>query len=127
MSSANQLMGNEELSALLSEARSFNSAHAITGMLLYENGNFMQLLEGQKETVLELYSRIQSDPRHHNIYTIAQGEQAEKSFADWSMGFCYMNDGKFEKSLDMYMSKKLPEINRTEVREFINGFYLNNL
>lgn len=43
-------------------------------MLLYKDGNFMQLLEGEKEAVLRLHKNIIVDPRHKGFLTLLQGE-----------------------------------------------------
>lgn len=72
---------------LLSQARTFNEAHGITGLLLYGNEQFLQVLEGEQEAVHGLYARIQRDPRHHSIITYADKAIAQRAFADWHMAF----------------------------------------
>lgn len=54
--------------------RTNNERAGITGMLLYKDGNFMQLLEGEKEAVLRLHKNIIVDPRHKGFLTLLQGE-----------------------------------------------------
>lgn len=61
-------------------------------MLLYMDGNFMQLLEGDKRVVLDLYATIKADPRHHGLIEILEGEIEKPTFVDWSMGFRNMSD-----------------------------------
>jgi hypothetical protein len=60
-------------------------------MLLYKDGNFLQVLEGEEETVRNLYTKIGGDPRHHGLLTLIQGPLAERQFPDWSMGFRDLN------------------------------------
>jgi Sensors of blue-light using FAD len=43
---------------LLSKSRENNAKLGVTGMLLFKSGNFLQVLEGQRETVLTLYKKI---------------------------------------------------------------------
>jgi hypothetical protein len=76
-----------DLTELLSISHRHNAPLGITGMLLYKDGNVMQVLEGDKATVLQLYSKIGRDPRHRNLITILQGPVEHRTFADWSMGF----------------------------------------
>ncbi|WP_093411154.1 BLUF domain-containing protein [Salegentibacter flavus] len=45
----------------------FNNSHDITGVLLYSETNFFQLIEGEEKEIKDLYSRIEKDPRHRNI------------------------------------------------------------
>lgn len=80
-------MHEEELHALLAEARVANAQLGITGMLLYKNGNFMQVLEGEHEVVNLLSRRIARDTRHVNVFTLHSGQIDGRQFPDWSMGF----------------------------------------
>ena len=73
----------------LLQGNGINSATAITGMLLYKDGNFMQVLEGEEEAVRRVYARIGHDPRHRGLLTLLAGTQDERQFPDWSMGFEY--------------------------------------
>jgi hypothetical protein len=56
-------------------------------VLLFRSGNFLQVLEGKKETVLALYEKIVRDPRHTRRKTLFQGNSIQRDFPDWSMGF----------------------------------------
>jgi hypothetical protein len=87
VSSASELFSDEALIELLKKARENNHKLDITGMLLYKDGNFMQLLEGPKDAVLGLVSKIKLDPRHHGFLALLQQEQAQREFSDWEMGF----------------------------------------
>jgi len=87
VSSATTLFSKEELLALLKLARERNAAADITGMLLYKDGNFMQLLEGEEAGVKALYVKISGDRRHKGTVILLAGSIAKRSFPDWSMGF----------------------------------------
>jgi Sensors of blue-light using FAD len=63
-----------------------NLASGVTGMLLYLNGQFMQVLEGQRDAVLVTYHRIQNDTRHQNSRVLVEEPIAHRHFPDWSMG-----------------------------------------
>ena len=77
----------EDLLSLLSQSRAKNSSLNITGLLLYGDGIFIQILEGNKEDVMNLYTDINDDPRHINIVTIYQKQIIARAFPDWAMGF----------------------------------------
>ncbi|RZK54618.1 MAG: BLUF domain-containing protein, partial [Hymenobacter sp.] len=72
---------------LLTQARLHNAAHGITGVLLYGNDQFFQVMEGEATTVQALYERIQQDPRHGSVTTFADKDIAERAFPEWSMAF----------------------------------------
>ena len=78
-----------ELTALLHQSRAYNRQVHITGLLLHTpDGRFLQVLEGKEADVQQLYyQHIQSDPRHHHCQVLGEGPCAERSFADWNMGF----------------------------------------
>ena len=87
VSAAVTWFSDAELRVLLARSRAANAAAGITGMLLYKDGNFMQVLEGEESAVLALQERIAADPRHRGMVTIDSGPLAARQFADWSMGF----------------------------------------
>ena len=87
-SSAVQLFSPQELRALLETSRRNNVARGVSGMLLYKDGNFLQVLEGREAAVLETAEKIRRDPRHRGIITLMEGFESEYQFPEWSMGFC---------------------------------------
>jgi hypothetical protein len=76
-----------QLPELLAQARAANEIHGITGMLLYIDETFFQVLEGEEHAVIEVYNNIQRDPRHFQVTKIIQEPIARRSFADWSLDF----------------------------------------
>ena len=76
-----------ELLAMLNTFRAANMQHDITGMLLYYNSDFMQLLEGSEKDVLALLKNIESDLRHHSVTVVMREGIVERHFTYWSMAF----------------------------------------
>src|SRR5512140_1727961 len=74
-----------ELEGMLAESRIRNKAHGISGVLVFVDGAFLQILEGEKDDVLELMARIERDPRHHDIKVFSEEEVDERAFSSWSM------------------------------------------
>ena len=87
VSSAVKPFSQSELLDLLTKSRENNSKLGVTGMLLYKDGNFMQVLEGDENAVRVLITKIASDPRHRGLIILLQGPLEERQFPDWSMGF----------------------------------------
>ena len=63
----------------------------MTGALTYSNGWFLQVLEGEAQTVKKLYDTIARDPRHGNPTVIVEGDIGQRAFADWSMALIQCN------------------------------------
>lgn len=87
VSSAVELFTQEGLLILLDRCVERNKKNGISGMLLYKDGNFMQVLEGDEAVVLCTYEKILKDHRHHGVNVLLQGYQACRQFPMWSMGF----------------------------------------
>ena len=100
VSSATQLFSEEDLKALLAQSRDKNKRLGLTGLLLYKDGNFMQVLEGAEDAVLQIYATIQGDPRHHGILELTRQQIQEREFASWSMGFKNLKDVNLNEPLN---------------------------
>ena len=77
----------DDLHDLLTRSRRNNHAAGLTGMLLYKQRHFLQVLEGEDSVVDGLYERIVADPRHTQAVVLLRETLAERQFAEWSMGF----------------------------------------
>jgi EAL domain-containing protein (putative c-di-GMP-specific phosphodiesterase class I) len=85
-SAATQPLSNEALAELLARARRKNAALGVTGMLLYVDGSFLQVLEGESDAVDTVFRAIVADRRHTQIVTIIREPIPRRAFSDWSMG-----------------------------------------
>jgi hypothetical protein len=86
-SAATRHFDTAELTALLQAARKHNDRAGLTGMLLYTEGSFFQVLEGAPDAVEALYARIELDKRHEQVTKIVAEAIPGRSFAHWTMGF----------------------------------------
>ena len=80
-------LSEQELLELHHTSSKNNQPLGITGCLLYQDGCFMQMLEGSRPSIQALMERIQKDPRHRNTRIVAQGDIPKRVFLDWSMEF----------------------------------------
>ncbi len=76
----------DDIVALLNTARKNNAKQGVTGMLLYDNGSFFQILEGPPQVVENIYEKIEKDKRHNQVKKIICEEIEERDFAEWTMG-----------------------------------------
>lgn len=91
-SSATRPFAKDELLALLEQSRTRNATQDITGLLLYKDGNFLQLLEGEETRVRGLMAHIAKDPRHSGLIVLIEEAVPARLFQDWSMGFRDLSD-----------------------------------
>lgn len=88
-SRATRAFDDADLLALLRRARAVNERRGVTGMLLHARGRFMQVLEGERATVLDLLGAIRQDPRHEGLVVTQVEALGTRRFGDWTMGFVH--------------------------------------
>jgi hypothetical protein len=85
------------LPGILQSAVRNNQLHGVTGMLLYHEGSLLQVLEGATQDVNETYRKIESDPRHHDLFLLDDFQVMTRDFANWSMGFSRISSEDLRK------------------------------
>lgn len=96
-----------KLSGLLKEARANNTRHGITGLLLYGNGHFVQLIEGEPGPVDALYANIVRDTRHQQVFEVYRQSVSTRDFPNWVMAFDHLADLKPEFLRDSSKARSL--------------------
>jgi hypothetical protein len=96
MSLATDAMSPEQLASLLIGARAHNEAAGITGMMIYHDREFMQVLEGERSVIEALYEKIAGDTRHQQVYRLWDAQIATRNFDDWTMGFVSVDDATLQ-------------------------------
>lgn len=76
---------------ILERSRVNNPAQGITGILCYSGDVFIQVLEGGRDEVCELYNAIVRDKRHSHVRLLAFEEIRERKFSNWTMGHVDLN------------------------------------
>lgn len=90
----------KDLYAILSAAIHTNSVLNISGCLIFHNGFFVQILEGNKEDVLNIFEKIKDDNRHQNIELLATNYVENRTFPEWSMAYHEPSDATVSKFVD---------------------------
>lgn len=118
LSQAKSDLNYSDLAAILESSRRHNPAKSITGILIYKDDQFLQLLEGNQEDVQAVMDKIAQDKRHMNISVLYQGDTAERFFADWSMGY---TDGDVSVNDTPVLRRlfSMAQQYRPEMKEFI--------
>lgn len=76
---------------ILDSSRTNNAKSGITGCLVHCSERFFQILEGEKEDVLELYKRIKTDLRHNHVELLSRDDIEKTVFTGWNMAFCSLD------------------------------------
>ncbi|MFE7194998.1 BLUF domain-containing protein [Microbacterium oxydans] len=97
-STASQPFRETALEQLLAVCRRLNDGRGITGMLLHRDGRFIQVLEGQADTIAHLVDTIRRDPRHRDLRVLLTQSIAERRFPDWTMGYRALHVGESRPS-----------------------------
>lgn len=80
------------LNAIAEASQRNNAKEGITGLLLYGDRSFFQVLEGDDDVIYKMKAKIWDDPRHEGISILREAKIDTPSFPEWSMG-CYRVDG----------------------------------
>lgn len=76
----------EDIDSILGQSRRHNPELGITGILCQSGDVFLQVLEGGRGAVNELYNQIVRDPRHRDVTVLEFQEVPERRFSGWTMG-----------------------------------------
>ncbi|WP_276315642.1 EAL domain-containing protein [Ectothiorhodospira shaposhnikovii] len=100
-------LDGDSLQAILRTARTANARSGVTGFLIYQDGQFMQMLEGPRAQVDATMARIRLDPRHEDVRIVAEGEIRSRVFSDWSMGFQDMSRSAGELDFSQWQRRTI--------------------
>lgn len=77
----------EAVNRIIDVAKVENAKRNITGLLCFNRKYFLQVLEGERNRVSELFLKIAADPRHHKVVLTDFSEIYKRDFPTWSMGY----------------------------------------
>ncbi|MDK2597261.1 BLUF domain-containing protein [Pseudoalteromonas obscura] len=77
---------DEELESLRRQCAAANQLRGISGMLLYDGHHFMQVIEGERPRVEQLFEHIKQDKRHINVEALICNPIKKRNFRKWAMG-----------------------------------------
>jgi hypothetical protein len=134
-SNAAQTMNKEDLDHVLVRSRRWNLDHGLTGMLVYvegkfsqrKEGRFLQILEGPKHEVINIFNSIKDDSRHSQVTLLQEGVISKRTFSSWNMGFESF-DLQLHPELNFFFTldtqRLIGNIKDHPVVEFLKSFYV---
>ncbi|GAB5399159.1 MAG: hypothetical protein Aureis2KO_07440 [Aureisphaera sp.] len=83
-------MEETDIQQLLEHTETSNNARNISGILVFKDGNFFQILEcpiAEKENLVSLFEKIKNDPRHYNVIKIIERHNRSRLFETYRSSF----------------------------------------
>lgn len=114
----------EEVDAILAASARNNPERGITGLLLFNGRNFLQLLEGEEGELTALMETITADPRHSGVSVLDRRMIDQRACPDWAMKRVLIAES-IESRREM-LERDLPQGLDPEVRKMIVNFAVLN-
>lgn len=105
-STATSKPASADLQSLVGKARARNRSLSVTGMLLFEDGCFLQTLEGPPDKLDALWSSIKRDTRHDHIEVLSEHIVPARLFSEWDLLLCSRLDDAPKPD---YAARTVPE------------------
>lgn len=109
--------------AILAESQRNNARDGLTGALVAHQERFVQVLEGQAQTLDALLRRLAGDARHRDIVVLDRRPIEGRLFGDWAMA-----NARFDPSRTEVLSRVMttpddaaPEIVRLMREAVVSG------
>jgi hypothetical protein len=118
-----------DLRAIAESAQRHNRARGLTGLLLYVEGDFLQVIEGPGAAVEQLYETIEADPRNTWVTRLATERILRRAFADWSMGCFEIGLTEIEGDAFFLLDAEAPRVRPRfsgDFTVFLDQFYARN-
>ena len=74
------------LDSILEQSCKNNPILGVTGLLCFTKNIFVQIIEGGRDEVNQLFLTIARDDRHHEVRLLAFDEVSQRRFSNWTMG-----------------------------------------
>jgi len=128
VSSAVRKYSKDELHEYLIKFRDNNKKNGISGVLIYQEGTFLQFIEGPIAAVDSLIEKIAADQDHKGITTLREQEADVRLFSDWSMGFKEMSGIEDLPDYYDFVNRTLEGADESEfayrfIRSFAHNYY----
>ena len=117
-----------DLNALFSQVKTTNDELDITGVLIYDQGNFFQVLEGKTATIVRMYGKIIRDVRHHYIIKLIESTIQDRMFDGYKTGFEVISTTEKKDKLNNYVKwlKQAENKNVDKVIKIVENFLRRN-
>ncbi len=128
VSTASRGLPQEEIVKIMEETQIRNNKHGVNGLLIYSEGNFFEVIEGEEIKIKDLFKVIREDTRHKNILMIFEKEVDKPFFEDMDANF--ISENTQHRSMDvrnfLYYIKDLDEGTQKTVKNILKTIGTNS-
>ena len=122
---------DDQVQKIMRTSVAFNKKNDITGVLLFSDDKFLQVLEGESNTIRSLYDKIVLDPRHRKVVMISFQAVCYRSFPNWAMSCKQVDSGRYRFLTNMNVMSKPQELldsqEHKDVLHIINKVFMNRV
>jgi len=110
MSKTNPDLTEKEIQEIFEQTSKNNNSAGIRGILLHGLGNFFQVLEGDKEVIVPLYSeKIMNDSRHTEVFEIMNRTTQMAVFSNYNSNFNIVKTNQQLEDIKKYCGRHMLE------------------
>lgn len=113
-------LDDDAVAAILDACEHNNKQRNVTGLLLYNGRNFMQLLEGEAADLFHVMRKIGGDTRHTGVSRLADIAIEERVCPDWLMRHIKLAEDVDQRRSSL--EQELPDGLDEKIRELILNF-----
>lgn len=124
LSTAADGFGQVDMVDVLEASARNNPASGISGFLLFNGRNFLQLIEGEKPALRSLLAKLAHDPRHSGITLLEDQEIDMPTCSKWSMRRIKLADNVAQRTQDL--KESLPEGLGLQTQRIVLNFAVLN-
>ena len=126
-SKASEAFDEGQLVDVLLRSRRNNKRLGLSGMLLYRDGHFLQVIEGPEVELRERMAVIATDPRHSALRVLLEEQIPERMFPAWTMGHVASGDDEasapgLRVAFEDLAENGAPRFSLTSLRELIRWY-----
>ena len=124
VSSAYPGITEDQLNELFTTTQKNNTASNITGLLLYQSGKFLQVLEGDDDELKNLYEKIEQDSKHNNIFVILKQKCKRRIFENYESRFSIVKSKEDLRTIETYLNQIEDSPNLKYIKGLLEPFLL---
>jgi hypothetical protein len=128
-SRAAEWLSRDDLREIAHAAKTRNRKLGVSGLLLYVEGDFLQVLEGPAAAVEQLFEMIEADPRNKWVTRLSTERILRRAFEEWTMGCFEVGLDDIEGEAFFILDSEQPRVRPRftgDFTVFLEQFYARN-
>ena len=125
ISNKSEHVNKKDIQEIFETTQKNNKSRNITGILLYLENSFFQVLEGDRQELVAVFNTIEMDDRHENIFVVIDKPIDKQTFKDYKSGFSIVKNSEDLQNLNKYLNETSTSIEESKnILNIIQPFLL---